>query len=170
MKQQAKSKQTKIGVIPEYWKKVEANENKFDFVFFIGKKRTIKFIRKPKKPFVSNGGPKGINVDKLFFEKFNEKDKIAILWHEFYHCRIDYIPKIIWLEIKYYLGNKESLWEEEYNADKYSAKNNDVEDCLSYLKISKILYDEKSVEYNPKTHPPINERIRKIWDLKNENN
>jgi hypothetical protein len=39
MKQRAKSKQTEIGVIPEDWKKVEANGNKFDFVFFIGKKR-----------------------------------------------------------------------------------------------------------------------------------
>lgn len=151
-----------MGIIPDDWKKAEANGNKFDFVFFIGKKMTIKFIRKPKKPFVSNGGPKGINVDILFFEKFNEKEKIAILWHEFYHCRINYIPKILWLKIKYYLGNKEAIWEEEYDADKYSAKNSDLEYCSNYLKISKILYDKKDVEYNPKTHPPIDERIRKI--------
>lgn len=158
--QTKKFKQTEIGMIPKDWEKCKKNGSYFYFIFK-GKRKKIKFIELPKKPFVSNGGPNGINVDKLFFDEFNEKEKIAILWHEFYHCRINYIPKILWLEIKYYLGNKEALWEEEYEADKYSAKNNNVEDCLSYLKISKILY-EKYVEYNPKTHPPIDERIRKI--------
>ena len=128
------------------------------------KKMEINFIKTPEKPFISNGGLKGIKICKLFF-KFNQKEKIAILWHEFFHCRLTYIPKNIWLELKYCFGNKESFWEEEYGADKFSALNNNIQDCLSYLKRCKYLYNKKTISYNFKTHPSIVKRIEEIKKL-----
>lgn len=147
-------------VIPENWEEVKKDGNHFYFQFD-NLIKEIKFIEFPKTPFVSNGGPKGIIVDKLFFEEFSKKEKIAILWHEFYHCRISYIPHLI-LSDFLYCFYKKSYWEEEYKADKFSALKNNVEDCLRFLKVCKTLYDQNIVEYNPKTHPPIDERIKRI--------
>ena len=72
-------------------------------------------------------------------------------------------------DLKYCFGNKEAFWYEEFEADKYSALNNNIGDCLSYLKISKVLYN-RDIKYNSKNHPPIGERIRRIEKLRTKLN
>jgi len=135
----------------------------FDFHFIskdgkINKYVRIKFTEEPK--FISDGGIKGINVGKLFFEKFQEKEQIAILWHEYYHKEFSWIfPNCNFLSKLFY----------EYWADKYSAIKNNINDCLNMLNIVKEIYnslDNKEKRKYLKKHPPISCRIKRIQELK----
>lgn len=163
MNSQTKFKQTEIGTIPEDWGLCKKKGGYFYFNFE-GKNKKIKFIEFPSKPFVSDGGPNGINVGKLFFEKFTYKERVGVLWHEYYHNRLLFLAKWVVSEIKY-LWYKQAYWEEEYAADEFSAKKNNVNDCLSYLKTCKKLYDKKIILYNKKFYPPIDKRIENIKKL-----
>ena len=151
------------------WKDLSNGKIKFisyEFVFKNGKRKRkkIKFNKNPKKLQGGSGGPQGIKIDRLFFE-FNFNEQVALLWHELFHCRSMFLPKMLWLEIKYDFGDKKSFWKEEFEADEYSALQNNIQDCLSYLRIIKKIYQENSSLYNAKTHPPIDERIKAVEKL-----
>ncbi len=166
MKQQTKNNKIK-------WKYLSKEKVKFisyEFVFKDGKRKIkrIRFNNNPKKLQGGCGGPQGIKIDNLFFKFKTDDEKNALLWHELYHCRFTFILKQLGLEIKYCLGDKQSFWEEEYNADRYSALQNNIIDCLTCLGTIKEIYEENSSLYNSKTHPPIEERIKKIEALKNK--
>jgi len=125
----------------------------------------IKYIKNPEKPFIANGGPlEGIKVDKYFFEYFSKKEKNACIWHEMYHTLFSTVLKKIKNELFY--CQKQANWIEEFEADKYAANNYNKKITLDYLKICKKLYQQKIVIRNPKTHPPIQERIKRIKKLK----
>lgn len=128
-------------------------------------KKKIKFNKDPKKLQGASGGTLGIKIDKLFFE-FKSDEQKALLFHELYHSKIStWLFKTIMSELKYFFNSKKVKWEEEFEADNYSALNNSVNDCLSFLEKVKILYKKDPSLYNPNTHPPIDERIRRIKDL-----
>jgi len=159
----------------------------YDFKFKSGKikRRKIKFDYHPKRLQGGSGGPEGIKIDKLFFE-FGSKERIALLWHELYHC-IFFVVKIRekssfkkqlaklvnWFcrdeykkkEIK---DEKSLLWIEEFEADKYSALNYSFECCLSLLRHIKRIYNREENLYNSITHPPIDERINAVLKLEAE--
>lgn len=128
----------------------------FEFRFIskdkkVNKTKWIKFVEDLNKFNISYGGPKGIEVNKRFFIYFNEKEQIALLWHEYHHSRI-----------KFFTFGKHC---EEFRADKYSALKNSIEDCLRYLKTGKRLYNEEIIKFEPKNHPKIDERIKRIENL-----
>jgi hypothetical protein len=160
-----KFKQTEIGKIPEDWEECKQRKNHFYFNFN-GKKKKIRFIENPKKQLISSGGIHGISVGKLFFEKFNEKERVAILWHEFYHCRYRGFPVLFKIMLAEDFHNIKPKFNEEFIADEYSAIKNNFEDCLSMLKTCKTLYDEFIIKRDEKLHPPIEERIKRIEKLK----
>lgn len=161
MKQQLQNKQIE-------WKKIEKKEDCFNFYFKDKPAERIRIIRKPKKTFVANGGLFGIKVDNLFFSELNDKEKVALLWHEYYH-RINNWKRIPILELKSIFGLRFNYFHiVEFEADEFSALHNSIDGCLSLLKTAKRLYSEKKVGYNPKTHPKIEERIKRIEILKNE--
>src|SRR3989344_3840859 len=158
-------KKTKIGKIPEDWEECKKNGSSFYFNFN-GKVKKIKFLEYPKKPFISDGGTQGIRISKQFFEKFNPAQRVAILWHEFYHCRHGGFPVFLKLLLAEDFNIIKPKWDEEYNADKFSATENNPESCLSVLEVCKILYKKGTIERNKKLHPPIEERIKRIRKLK----
>jgi len=134
----------------------------FNFIFKNGKTKIkkIKFDRDPKKLQGGSGGPLGIRIDKLFFE-FGDKEKVALLWHELFHSRIANL-----FRIKLFSRKKNLKYKEEFRADNYSALNNSIKDCLSYLFKIKEIYLINPELYNPKTHPSIEKRIEEIKKLK----
>ncbi|MBU2615617.1 MAG: hypothetical protein KKC19_00785 [Nanoarchaeota archaeon] len=160
--------QQKTKQLPKNWEEIEKNGNKFYFEFEPGKEEKIKFIKNPKEPFVGNGGVFGIKVDKLFFEELNDKEKIAVLWHEYYHKLYNF-KKMPMLELKSIFGLRFNYnYSLEFEADKFSALKNSANDCLSFLKTGKRLYNENKVRYNPKKHPSIKDRIKQIEEIKND--
>lgn len=150
----------------------------------VNKNKWVKFFLNSKEFKISSGGPEKIKVDELFFTRFKEKERVAILWHELYHCKFlvfnineNYSLKKQWAKIvswfdkenykkKNLLGEKNLLWIEEFEADKYSALKNGSNNCLNCLYVSKRLYESGIIKYNSKTHPPIPERIKRIKELK----
>ena len=134
-------------------------ENDFEYIFKFKngkeKRKKIKFIRNPPRLSAAKGGPYGILYDRLFFEFKEEKEKVALLWHEFYHSLFG-VWFFKWGE------NQKSNWKEEFAADRFSAVENSVKDCLAYLRIAKKIYEEGKAKYNPLKHPPVEERIERI--------
>jgi len=117
-------------------------------------------------PFGANSGTIGnIKIDE-YFDRLNLDEQRAIIWHELYHRKnMTGLIRCYWIILELFTKNK-SRWIEEFNADKYSAKMCGKEKTLKFLNKAKELYDKKIVEYNPKTHPPISERIKRIQELK----
>lgn len=143
---------------------MKQNES-FEFEFFKGKFEKIRFIKNPKKPFCANGGIFGIKVDDLFFNELNSKEKVAALWHEYYH-KLKNSTMLPLFELKSIFGLRFNYNHKiEFEADKFSALNNSIEDCLKLLYKTKELYTKYNIKYNPKTHPPIEERIKLIKQL-----
>ncbi len=119
----------------------------------------FRFYLKKDSPAKTSFGK--IIVDDIFMNTFNKKEKIAIFYHERYHKRPFTPFKTLFYLIRYFSFKKAS-WKEEFDADIYGVKNTSKEVMVSQLKKSKKLYQKGIVKYNPKTHPPINERIKKV--------
>ena len=142
----------------------------------MGKKnKTINFqLSKNKKiklryfgPFLANSRipPQKIAVDE-YFKKLSINEQKSSIWHELYHRKCLTGLKRIWLDIKCLFTKENSRWLEEFSADKYSAENNGKDNCLKLLYKCKDFYDKNIVDYDPDTHPAIEERIKRIKDLK----
>jgi hypothetical protein len=137
------------------------------------KNRVIQFWLAPKKkvrlhfngPFVAKATIFGIQIDE-YFEKLELPVQQAIIWHEKYHMKNSTGFLKFWWFIRTGLNNQKSMWIEEFNADQYSALRCGKENVLKFLKKAKELYKKRIVEYHENTHPPINERIRRIQELK----
>lgn len=174
--------------IPKNWEECKKRGKYFyyEFKFKDGKrkKKKVRFVDKPKKLSGGSGGPQGIKIDKLFFEFKEKKEKIALLWHELYHCKffvfnlnkenpikIQLAKIVSWFNQENYKkkniqNEKNFLWIEEFEADKFSALRNNVNNCLNYLRTIQSLYKKDSRLYDASTHPPIEERIKRIEKLK----
>jgi len=136
------------------------------------KNRTFQLTSKKKVrlryfgPFIANSRipPKRIAIDE-YFDEFNNNEQKAVIWHELYHRKNTTGLKRIWWALRSIFTKENILWTEEFLADEYSAKKGGKENELKNLYKCKELYDKKIVEYNPKTHPPIDERIRRIKEV-----
>jgi hypothetical protein len=130
----------------------------------------LKFIKNKKKKFVSSSHPipiGKISVDELFFE-FEQKQQIAIIYHELwhYHNNLKFEITHPWLLILFFIG-KPISWKQEFNTDINGAFNTDKATMVSVLeKLKDFIKKGLIVENNKKTHPPIDERINRIQNLK----
>lgn len=109
-----------------------------------------------------------IVINDLFLRNLNKEEQIAILYHEEYHKKFIAFLKQIWYLIRYFFNLRKTKWQEEFDADKYSAKKVGKNNVLSFLKKAKKDYEKNIVKYNPKTHPSIEERIKRIEELESE--
>jgi len=105
-----------------------------------------------------------IIITSNFLNIHSAEEQIAILYHETYHLKFFTKVKRFFNSLRFFSFQR-ARWEEEFEADKYSAKMFDKFATLSFLKKAKSEY-LISVKYNPKTHPPIDERIKRIEQLK----
>lgn len=124
----------------------------------------LKYIKNPKTPLIAYGKSGEIKVGLLFFNEFNKKRQNAIIWHEIYHTLISTCFRVLWWEIKR-LSEREVNYKKEFEADKYASKNYSQKHVLNFLKTIERLCNKGIVKYNPKTHPPIEERIKRVKDL-----
>jgi len=133
------------------------------------KKRILKLSNgrevkiKYKSPFVGMANVFGIKVDYVFYKELTSVEQEAVIWHELFHK--EKANKIFFL-IKTFFNFRKAAWLEEFAADKYAAENFGKENTLRLLRKIKKLYGRGLVNYNPKTHPPIDERIKRIKEIK----
>ena len=133
-------------------------------VFQLSRSKKIKL--KYFGPFVSNSRlpPQKIGIDE-YFDMFSLEGQRAIIWHELYHRKNSTGLKRIWWGLRSLFTKENTKWIEEFNADAYSAKICGKRKTLKFLYKFRELY-KKGIEYNPKTHPSIKERIKRIKDMK----
>lgn len=62
-------------------------------------------------------------------------------------------------------GTRKMRWSEEFSADEYATKKSGKGGVLNYLIRAKTYYETGIGEYNYHTHPPIEDRIKKISNL-----
>jgi Zn-dependent protease with chaperone function len=118
-------------------------------------------------PFLANSRipPQKIAVDEYFY-KLSEKEQRAVIWHELYHRKNSTGLKRIWWALRSIFTKENTRWTEEFRADEYSTKMCGKKDVLKLLNSDKRLYSSGIVEYDPKTHPKIEDRIKNIQRLK----
>jgi len=105
-----------------------------------------------------------IVVTPEFLMNVPHKQQIAMFYHERYHSKFfTKIRKI--LNILRFFSFQKANWQEEFYADKYSAKIFGKVDLISFLKRTRSLYKEGKVKYDERTHPPIEERIKRLKEL-----
>ena len=139
-----------------------------------GKIIKIKFIKNPKRSFIaqaSNFGVFGlgyISVDKLFFN-FSKNEQKSMIYHELWHYKNNLkfeieilFSKKFWI----FLSQNKLSKLQELEADKYASIKNNKKNMIRTLKYIKILCKKGEVEYNYKNHPTLEERIKKIKELK----
>ena len=131
-------------------------------------------ILKPKKMFVAQSpalwglfGLENIKIS-LLFDEFSYNEKVAILYHELWHRKNNE-----WTEIKMYIKpwlifyHKPIYYCQEFSADIQGAKLGGKKNMLSVLKKLKNMIKQKKIDPSHKnTHPPIDERIKRIEMLK----
>jgi len=106
-----------------------------------------------------------ILVTNDFFKLHKSKEEqLAVLFHEKYHTKITTQLKKLFYLIRF-LSFKKANWQEEFKADEYSTRKNGKGGVLSFLKTAEKLYKSGEVKYNPKSHPPVKERIKRIDNL-----
>lgn len=144
-------------------------------VFNLNKKVIkLKFMKNPKEKFIAKADSSGvfglgnISVDNLFFDEFSKKEQDAIIYHELwhYHNNLKFEIKILfskrfWI---FFLYNRLSKLQ-EIEADKYSSKVN-KKSMLNVLIKIKELVERENLPYNLKNHPSIEERIKRIKELR----
>jgi len=117
-----------------------------------------------KGPFVAQKRLLFIEIDE-YFELLDKEEQKVTIWHEIYHRDKASGLRFLWRILKF-RSKKKAIWEEEFEADKYSAIMCGKKNVLKSLNTSKKLYEKGIVEYNPKTHPKIEERIKRIKELR----
>ena len=109
-----------------------------------------------------------IFLDKTFFEYHTtEQEQLAALYHEEYHQNHSTTTNKFFNTIRL-LSFKKANWEEEFSADRYAAINTNKKAVISFLNKAKQLYADHSITYDPKSHPTVEERIKRIEMLKTD--
>lgn len=133
---------------------------------------TVNFITGNKKKFIANASDFGViglgnvNIDEFFY-KFLFKEQKSIIFHELWHYRNNLVFELKSLLKKPWLifvPNKIKKFQ-EFEADVYASKKNGKLNTLRMLNRIKIMVKSNEITYNIKTHPTIDERIKKIKNL-----
>jgi len=93
--------------------------------------------------------------------RFNEKEQVAILWHEYYHSRFFPSLRHVFRRVQ----GRNATWTSEFEADAFSATKNSIDDCLSFLTQLKKLIKSRIIK---NLGPRIEERIRRVRKLEKE--
>ena len=119
-----------------------------------------------KEPFVSMANGLSIKVDE-YFDRFSLDEQRAIIWHELYHHKYNgrRLP-ILWLKTLFKKEGYNVSQLLEFEADEYSVRNNGKEASLRALNKIRKLMNKKIIPQSYKDHPKIDERIRRIQELK----
>ncbi len=154
---------------PTKFKQTKIGKNKITNLplFMRCVKKELSFGKKKFKVYVIKDTFARVNlfgfiVNNNFFKDFNKKEQAAILYHEEYHNRFLTSLKGFWNWIRSYLSVRKANWQEEFDADSYAAKKIGKEAVKSFLEKTKENYDQENTAYNVKTHPPIEERIKRM--------
>ena len=102
----------------------------------------------------------GIVVNDAFFNR-SSKEQLAVLYHEEYHLKGSTICKGFYYRLKF-LSLIKAKWQEEFDADSYAKEKAGKKPVIGYLKYDKKMYETGKIKYDPKTHPPIEDRIKNI--------
>lgn len=144
------------------------------FIMPDGSKINLTKRLKPKNKFVAQSpglgglfGLKNIEISPLF-DHFNYGEKVAIIHHELWHRKNNEL-----VELKMYLKKpwcifyrKPVYHHQEFQADLNGANFGGKKHMLSVLrKLKKMIENGSIPSSHKKTHPPIDERIRKIKNL-----
>jgi hypothetical protein len=147
--------------------KININSKHFYFDFK-GKIVRISIITNSRKLFLANCNLFGIKVGNLFFDELNEKEKVLVLWHEYYH-KINNLKMIPFFFLKGLFGLRFNPFHKlEFEADKFSALNNSIGEYLILLNHIKKISIKYKFKYEIITHPNVDERIKFINQFKNE--
>ena len=149
------------------------NNEFFNFELFDNKTLRLKYIKKPKKPFIADASPLGfigigyIQIDNLFFT-FSSKERQAIIAHEYWQYKNTFYYEIKKFWLIFCINKIKKL--QELEADIYAAKKIGIDPTLSMLKKIKQMIEQGKIDYDYKTHPPIDERIANVMKLKSLSN
>ena len=119
-----------------------------------------------KAPFIAMSNGLSVKIDE-YFDRFSPEEQKAIIWHEIYHKNMNG-THLLWLQLKKLLKKSDYNASQlvEFEADEHAAKNVGKEVTLRALKKIKLLINKKVIPQNLKNHPPIDERIKRIKDMK----
>jgi len=134
---------------------------RIDFDLKEGKKVKLRFYESPEYKNLLWGGWFTVKVGAYFFDKFDLNEQRVIVWHELYHAKHSLFN---WLfdSIRLWFDSKKIKLSTEFRADKFAASNCGRENTLKFLRKIKEFYQNGVVKYNSKTHPPIDERIKRV--------
>jgi len=140
-------------------------DRKKEYTFFVlPNNKKIKLIYAPSKEiFIIKKKFLSIIFDDYFY-KLSPEEKEFVIWHELFHKY--YESSHIFLCIKIIFNIVNASYEAEYLADKFGVKNGTKQGAIKFLRRAKILYKQGILKYNPKTHPPIEERMKRVNNLK----
>lgn len=119
-----------------------------------------------KEPFVAMANGISIKIDE-YFDRFLPSEQKVIIWHELYHYKYNGTRfPLLWLKNIFKKSKYNASQLLEFEADEYSAKNNGKKIALKTLNKVKSLIDKKILPQSLKDHPRIEERIKRIKELK----
>ncbi len=108
-----------------------------------------------------------IQIDDLFF-KFSHKEQTAIIYHELWHKdnNLNEIKRMLSKKLWLVFYERPIYYSQEYKADIQGAKLGGKKNMLSTLKKLKGMIRKGILKGHEKNHPPIDERIKRIKNLK----
>ena len=113
-------------------------------------------LRQYRKNSIAKAGREAINIGNLFFD-FSPIERECIVYHEISHQKESF-----W---RYRLGRLSKAYrhELEFNADHYAMQMTSREEVVQTLETLKRMIEEGKLNGDyKKTHPPTDERIRRI--------
>jgi hypothetical protein len=138
-----------------------------EFTLPDGKIIQLIYIQNKNNKFVARSPhiPLGkIKIDELFFE-FLYEEQVAIIYHELWHFNNNLKYEIKMLIKKPWLlfYEKPIYYTQEFNADLNALEKTNKTDTLSMLiRLKNMIIKGILPLSHEKTHPPIDERIKKI--------
>lgn len=149
----------------------------FNFKLPNGEILKLQWVKNNKDKFIAKCPPLlilfnigNIQIDDLFSE-FTYEEQVAIIYHELWHYHnnlkfeIKFRTKKPWLWLLFFI-NKPIYYEQEFNADMHALDKTNKKDILNVLKkVEKMIKEEIISKSHEKTHPPIEERIKRIEKL-----
>ena len=111
-----------------------------------------------------------IKVDKLFY-RFSKKEQEAIIYHELWHKKkniffeLSKVFSCIWIKNPFSFDNEVAKLQ-EFEADLYAAIRFNKIITLNVIRKIRKMQKTGEVPIDLKRHPPIEERIKRIENLK----